>query len=293
MKSRAVLVMRPEPRFRRDAFEAGLKACGYRVEIYTTANDVRTPFARGDVLVVWTRHEPRYGDLCAQCEAAMGTVLVAENGYLAKAPFQMREYFAISRDDHNGAGWFPYCDDVAPPKSRWDALGVELQPKISGSHPDAHIIVREQRGIGSSVMASPPDWHMEMVRRLRKVTGRRIIVRSHPGFNNPERPLGGDLKGCHVVVTWASSLAVRALVLGADVAILAPHHVLAPRDVTNDRGLRVTETQLFRRIGSYGVVQSDRLRPLWRMAWAQWHVSEIADGLPFRRLIASEFPPRS
>ena len=216
--------------------------------------------------MIWTRHEGRHGSQAAAYDAAGARVLVVENGYLNKSPFRRQDY-AIAVDDHNGAGrWF-----TGGPE-RWRKLGVEVAPWRQVGE---HVIVREQRGIGSKLMASPPAWHETTLKRLAGITDRRLVLRTHPGLKDPERPLLEDLAGAHAVVTWGSSLGCRATVLGVPVFYEAPHHVL--EGVLN-RGLENIEAPLKR----------DRLPALERMAWAMWSVDEIAGGEPFDYLLGIE-----
>ena len=197
-------------------------------------------------------------------------MLVVENGYLAKDPYWRREEFAIAIGDHNGAGrWY-----VGGPE-RWQRMNVRLWPwrKQGGRH----VLVREQRGIGSALMASPkrPMWHEDVMKRLRAVTDRPIRLRKHSGVKTPATPLLDDLAGCHAVVTWASSMAVRALTFGVQVFYEAPHWICEDAGV---RGIQDIESP------DYG----DRIPAFERLAWAQWHVDEIAAGLPFDYLLSNE-----
>jgi hypothetical protein len=75
--TRALVLVRAQPQYRREAFEAGARAAGYQV-----VSSLPTP-ARTDICITWNR----YGGADAQAravEAAGGQVLVTENGYLGR-----------------------------------------------------------------------------------------------------------------------------------------------------------------------------------------------------------------
>ncbi|MCH8990901.1 MAG: hypothetical protein IIA44_04005 [Acidobacteria bacterium] len=186
---------------RHTAIETGLKACGYKIARGAG------PGGADDVLVTWTVHRGYKERAARKFEAAGGRVIVCEEAYFRRiggAP-----YFALALHDHNGAGRWP---EGGP--QRWDGFGIGLKPWRQRGH---HILVREQRGIGSEHMASPPNWHQAMANRLRAVTDRPIVLRWHPKSRAEPRkaleqpPLEAALKDCWSVVTWASAIAGPAL----------------------------------------------------------------------------------
>lgn len=259
--SRAFCLLRQAPHYRKDAFDAGLKAAGYEL---ATAGANRA--ATGDVVVIWNRYGANE-QLANQAEAGGATVLVVENGYCGQDETG-HQLYAIAKHGHNGSGtWRAGAD------TRWDSLGIEIAPwRESGEH----ILVCGQRGIGSRTMASPADWHNTMLRKLRGITRRPIVVRQHPGNNpDPKRPsLEAQLQDCWAVVVWSSTSGVQALIRGIPVFYDAPHFICA--------GAASREIQ---QIDAPPCL--DRLQALRRMAWAQWNLSEIQAGTPFRHLQAA------
>lgn len=252
---RALCLIRPQPHYRSDVFLAGLKAAGF------TVGAVPDP-RPSDLLVIWNR----YGEFDVQArrfERAGAQVLVVENGYLGKDA-NGRQHYAIALGGHNGSGRWR----IGGPE-RWEALGIELKPwRASGDH----IVVRAQRGIGTPLMASPVGWHTMMAQRLRLQTKRPIVVRQHPA-QAPEQPsLEQQLEGGHALVTWASSDAGKALVMGVPVFYCAPHLVCS---AACRRGIGDLENP------SLG----DRLPAMTALAWAQWSLEEIGRGEPFKWLL--------
>jgi hypothetical protein len=250
----AVLQIREQPSYRREAFEAGLKRLGY-----TDVRDYRCgkhwPSGPDDLLVLWNLLRGRDEQYAKAWEAKGGTVLVCENGYLQR---QDKTHYAISTHGHNGSGWFPILDDG---KQRLERLGFELKP-MREIPPDGLIVVRGQRGIGSALMASPPHWAENMVAKLRGKGYKHVQLMKHPGDKGKlEADLAMIQKAARLVI-WSSAMGVRALVEGVPVDHSAPRWICAG----------------WRLIG--------RESALANMACAQWHYEEIAAGEPFARMKA-------
>lgn len=253
---RAYIGIRAEPHYRRDAFAAGLRACGYDVRFGPPQTyDVDT------VYVSWNRYAEHH-DYCTRLERAGGTCLVAENGYIG-TDVDGRQFYALARHAHNGAGQWP-----SGGPERWDALGVDLKPwRADGGH----ILVAPNRTFGMPGLAMPLDWPARVVRHLREVTKREIRVRPHPGNDPPRRPLERDLEGCWAVVIWASSVGVKALIQGVPTIACSPFWIMK---------------------SAAGVLEQvelppmlDRLPAFHRLSFAQWAVPEIASGKAFKYLL--------
>jgi hypothetical protein len=247
---------------RHSAIETGLKACGYKI------TRGAGPGCPDDVLVTWTVHRGHKENAARKFEAAGGRVIVAEEAYFRRVNGE--KCFALALHDHNGAGRWP-----SGGPERWDRLGIELKPWRRDGR---HVLVSEQRQIGSAAMASPPGWHEKMAERLRGLTDRPVVIRWHPKSRaepakaRQQPPLEAALKDCWSVVTWASAIAGPALVAGVPVFVEAPHHVLdgaVERDVANIEA----------------AAYPDRPPAFRRLAWAQWSIAEIASGAAFERLL--------
>jgi len=172
-------------------------------------------------------------------------VLVVENATWGNE-FAGRRWYHIARSRHNTAGMF---DDHGP--ERWDGLVVPFEPFRT----DGSALILPQRGIGSHPTRMPAHW-------LRKAQKRhKARVRPHPGRRKAV-PLEKDLEGVKTVITWGSGAAVKALMLGCHVVSDMPNWI-AEQDNT----------------------EAGRLAMFRRLAWAQWELDEIANGMPFERLI--------
>lgn len=257
---RAFLLIRPEPQYRRDAFEAGLRACGYSIE-----GQPRGAVLPSDVLVIWNRYGRNHA-LASQFERAGARVVVAENGVLGRE-WRGDYWYALYLSAPAGGGFFP-----AGGPERWDGFGVDLCEWRNGGR---EIIVLAQRGIGPPGVAQPTNWHRSIAQQL--AHRGPVRIREHPG----ERPcvsLHTDLAAARCVVTWASCAAIKALLWGIPVfhgynkwlAADAAHHV-----------------QTLINPGPWPTDLPDRLATFRRLGWASWTTRELSTGLPFRRLLES------
>ncbi len=248
---------------RHRAIERGLQAAGWRLE-----RGAGMPRGPHDVLVTWTVHRGHKETTARAFEAAGGQVVVCEEAFFRCVNGE--RHFALALHDHNGAGRWT----VGGPE-RWESFGIELKPWRRAGR---HILVREQRGIGSSRMASPPLWHDDVMRRLKDLTRRPVVFRAHPRSRTcaataaAQPPLEAALQDCHALVTWASAIAARALVAGVPVFYEAPRLACAGACT---RGIAGIERPAY----------PDRLPALERLAWAQWSLGEIESGLAFRVLL--------
>lgn len=213
-------------------------------------------------------HRGAKEDTARAFEAEGGNVVVCEEGYLRH--IKGEPAFAMALHDHNGAGSWR-----AGGPERWDSFGIDLKPwRKQGTH----ILVAEQRGIGSFRMASPPLWHDDAVARIKRITTRPMRFRAHPKSRlypdsaRTQGPLEAALAGAHAVVTWAGSIAVQALIQGVPVFYEAPDLICAGACT---RGIAAIETPPC----------PDRRPALERLAWAQWRLSEIETGAPFDWLL--------
>lgn len=257
---RAVLTIRKEPHYRRDAFERGLRHVGF------TLCELARPADSSDWLILWSRKRGTDEQRADAWEAAGGTVLVVENGYLAKVD---KTHYAISVHGHNGSGWFPVGDE-----DRFSKLGFELKPMRKWEK-GFEIVVRDQRGIGSTLMASPPQWGRRACARLRN-TPVPVRLVPHPGDKNKAAIDEASLRKAAALLTWSSAVGVRALTEGIPVFYDAPHWICA------------SGANRWNGVDLVGSFNPEAVKAaLHCMSHGQWHFDEIATGEPFARIIAN------
>jgi hypothetical protein len=255
---KAYCQIRTDPVYRREAFCKGLAAVGASVVLGGV------PKAQaGDALLIWNRYG-EWHNMASRFEDEGGTVIVAENAYLG-VDRSNRMRYAIALDGHNGSGAWP----MGGPE-RWDALGIALQPwRTSGDH----ILLCPNRSFGRPDMIMPNLWAEKTAEELRRYTKRPVRIRPHPGNGPPKVPLADDLRNAHAVVVWSSSAGCEALVAGIPVFCCGPYWIA--RGAVSRGGLRTIDNPQL----------PDRLPAMHRLAWAQWHVEEIASGEPFQHLL--------
>jgi hypothetical protein len=200
-----VLNIRREPFYRRAAFESGFKRLGY-----TIVDGPARPRSIHDILCSWNRKQGADEQAADEWERRGGTVIIVENGYLAK---EDKTYYAISVHGHCGSGWSGFVDG-----DRFSALGFEIAPwRTDGTE----VVIRAQRGIGSKLMASPPRWAENLANKI----GGRVVP--HPGDKNKFAIDEANLKNAKELHIWSSAMGVRALVRGIPVHHHAPHWICA------------------------------------------------------------------
>jgi hypothetical protein len=246
---RAVIRIRKDPAYRREAFESGLRRLGYDITDGTRDNRDYFPDGSNDLLVLWNKKAGVDEKMADAWEAKGGTVLVVENAYLQKVD---KSAYAISVHGHNGSGWFPVGNE-----DRFTPLGFELKPARFDHQMPALVV--GQRGVGSKLMASPPRWAEDRAAKLDRA-GVHTLLRPHPGQLKPRIPLAVDLARAGSVHIWSSSVGVHALIEGLQVKHHAPHWICQEAQLVG-RELALSE-----------------------MAHGQWTGAEIAAGEPFERM---------
>lgn len=256
--SRAYVAFKDTPHYRMASFMDGLARLGYSV-----SKGLPEYMNQGDVLVTWNRmaQAERAVNLAQQVGAAH---IVAENGFYGQDAEGVQAY-AMALDQHNGAGRWFVGDD-----SRLKALQIEFQPWRAPT--GGAFLVADQRGIGSPLMRSPPDF-AHRAQSIIRAQGREAFVRLHPGRHQPVTSLAQDLEDKDALVVWSSNAATQALIAGV------PVHFMAPHIVTQGAAKRLTTSFLW----NNGV--DKRPEAFKRMSWAQWFLPEIASGEAFRVLL--------
>lgn len=254
---RAQNMLREGVAYRRECYDAGLKAAGYDV---FSRIDKLVP---EDVLLIWNRYG-RFDEEARRFEKSGARVVVTENGYMGKQ-WLGGSWYAMALGHHSGAGsWI----DLGP--ERWDHLNVPLAEWRTGGK---ETVILAQRGIGETGIASPTGWAESM---QRKIGGR---IRPHPGKHEAALSLEDDLRNASSVVTWASSAALKALMLGV------------PVWCAMSRWIGAMAAKPLSEYGTEPMRDSDaRLAMFRRLAWSMWRLDEIKSGIAFQILLKGTLP---
>ncbi|MGP1675904.1 MAG: hypothetical protein ACTS6J_01945 [Burkholderiales bacterium] len=263
---RAWNLTRADMVYRHNSFSAGLKAAGFDVQ-----KGVPTDVKPDEVVLGWNRYGGIH-DIATKTEKAGGIYICAENGYLAEgglSPHDMstRTVYALGRGWHN--------DSTAireGPGDRWQALGIDLKPwRADGGH----VLVCANRSFGAPDRMMPINWADDVAKRLAKLMKREIRIRPHPGNSPPVKPLVDDLAGAWTTVIWSSSAGVHSLIAGVPVICEAPYWIC--------RGATFESFPAVGDMDDFGTAL--RLSAMQRLAWGQWHLSEIESGYAFNCLL--------
>ena len=191
------------------------------------------------------------------------------NNISARNPTGNKLYHRIVRND------LQHKTIVSRPADRWQALGIQLQP----------------RKFGRRIIVAAPDekpcryygidqhqWIEQTVAEIKKHTDRPIEIRQRA----PRRidrvataPLHQVLaSGVHALVTFNSVAGVEAIFAGVPAFVLAPSHVADP---VASKDLSQIENPIW--------TDQDTL-DAWchSMAYGQYHVKELQNGTAFRMM---------
>lgn len=191
---------------------------------------------------------------------------------------------------HNTAD---FCNHGSPP-DRWQELSRAANlPLLPYRETGRHILLVGQIPSDASLQgADIIGWMEETIHALRQRTKRRIVVRPHPGTQRrdlkrikarilgrsgvkldmpPSGTIRDALSGCFLCVTYSSSAAIDALLMGVPAVAMSPASLAWP--VTDHDLERLEDPTLY-----------PREQWLHDLAYAQWTEAEIGSGLAWARL---------
>lgn len=203
-------------------------------------------------------------------------IVLMDSGYVRRGD-GVDNYQMVALDGLNGRGGFRF--DKADSK-RWPDLGVEIAPWREDGN---HILVVGQVPWDASVQNSMHvKWLRDTVHELQRHTKRPIRFRPHPkawqhcppikGASYSRRAIEKDLEDCWCAVTFNSNVGVDAVLAG--VPVIAMDRGSMAYDVA-DHDLRSVEAPTIH-----------EHRQIWaeRLAYTQWNLEEMQQGLPWRHL---------
>lgn len=172
-----------------------------------------------------------------------------------------------------------YFQNYAHPAARFGRFGVHMEEWRKAGR---HILL-----VGMSAKAAAAEgfqanqWERDTIARLREFTDRPILYRPKPNWREA-KPLPGSeygiaqtleesFRNCHAVVTHHSNVAVDALVAG--IPCICPHGVAS---VISGHNLSEIESP---------PTMPGRLQWAADVAWTQWSIEEMTDGLAYRYLV--------
>lgn len=258
MRSVFVRVLRRPP-YHGDRIERAFGRLGYRATM-------RPEPAAGNVMVTWNRY-PRDENFASAYERSGGHVVVVENGYFGRN-WRGAEWYALSLDQHNGAGRLP-----RPSADRWQSFGIDLRPWRKRGE---EVVILATRGMGSARVREPSGWAAAQLKSLSKSSAVPVRVRAHPG---PQAQcltddLVADLSRAWAAVTWGSGAGIKAILAGVPVFHGLEGWIGSPAARMIDAGFGEPFT-------------GDRLSMCHRLASAMWSIDEIEDGIALEWLMSA------
>lgn len=263
------------------AFAKGGEAVGLDLD-YVFLDDEKGRARIYDIAVVFGIRKTRVpksfprGDVIDAHRKQGKTIVVLERGFVHRD-----RYFSAGFGGINGRADF---NNEARGADRWLQLETPLEPMRNGG---SHIVLCGQVPWDASVQHTDHiGWIAEASRKLRDFTDLPILFRPHPlaadstpSFIGTERstgPLDNDLAGAAAVVTFNSNTGVEALIRGIPV-------------LSFDEGSMVYsvtphEFRILPALIRGKCLLPDRGQWANNLAYAQWNLEEMAQGLPWRHL---------
>lgn len=246
-----------------DAFEAGLRKIGHTV-VYNQMNS--------DAAIIWS---VLWHGRMKQNKS------VWDHYRRLNKPVIVLEVSCLQRDNTwkigiNGINAGSYFVPTQVDGSRIEQLGISLKPWQQGEN----IVVCPQHGYSHQWRNNPAvdDWLRNTLTQIQQHTNRPIIVRPHPRFpinikniTVSKVPFKQDLLNAWAVINWNSNPGIESIIDGVP-SFVGPDSLAAPvanidlSDIENPR-------------------MPDRTQWLNELAWTEWTVEEMANGIPQRLLI--------
>jgi hypothetical protein len=258
-----------------DAFRYSLIQAGHTVHDNYPSADVDVIWS-----VLWSGRMAANKTIWDTAQALRKPVIVLEVGGIMRGTTWKVGLNGINKD-----AFFVKDKDA----SRANGLGLALRPwRSQGEH--VLICGQHDRSLQWQNMPNASQWFSDTIAEVRKYTDRKIVIRPHPRcpivpvehqFKNvikqaPAKRAGTyddyDIRfdNAHAVVSWTSNPGIRAVINGYPVftgptslAYLVANHNLAD----------IESPQMF-----------DRQQWLNDLAWTEFTIQEIAQGLPLKHL---------
>jgi hypothetical protein len=258
--------LNPRGKIAMECFTAGLRRLG--VDVMPTTLKSAVPST--EPMVCWGVFKERLKDRVAirdlqRAQRALGDLVIVERGFVNR-----EDTYMVGWNDINGRA--AYAHDLGGcPSDRWDALKVELEPWRTSGH--EVLVIGQVPWDTSCQHADMAKWVSETCTRLKGQRIGPVVFRPHPlqpraiptrglavDAVDLDRPLREALKSARLVLTFCSNVGVDATIMGV-------------------RAMADDPTSMI-----HGVRQEQRESWAHWLAYCQWSLSEIANGLAWQHL---------
>lgn len=256
-----------------DAFAAGCMARGETIVRY----DLESPKVP-DVDVAFIFGVKSRERFQAMREAGINTVYFDKGYDRTTVPGPERKECLFWRVAVNSHHPTPYLPRMRSPDDRWKALGIQVRPWQR--RPGGPIIVA-----GSSLkyhefsgLPHPTEYAADVVRKIRKRVGTKVIYRPKPSWKEAEPVNGAEFS---VIPEKLSDLLAEASVLVTNGSNSCFEAVLAgvPCIVLGEAVARpISSTSIDSVAKPYLATEEERMQWLADLAYCQWTMDELRSG---------------
>ena len=178
----------------------------------------------------------------------------------------------------NGRHPTPYFQQVSHPKDRFQEMHIDIKPWRKGG---SHVLIAGMSGKAAAAEGLIPEyWERNAVAQIKKLTERTVVYRPKPNYSNCHHIQGAVMQrnvelqnaliNCHAVATHHSNVAVDAILAG--VPAFCVEGVASP--MSCDDLSKIEEPWM----------PDNRIQWASDIAYCQWSMVEIQNGLPWKHL---------
>jgi len=242
------------------ALYSGSKAAGFTPEYLAPSGFHPNDHVKGVRLVCVLGLRPRSKSIFDYYVNLKIPVLVVDSAYIHRS----RGYMQLGL---NGLNWIP----PEAPHDRAEQMGLIPQGTANSKRGDKILICRQKPGDAQHDIPDVDAWMDVVKKQISKLSLRKIIDRPHPQVAGSETTLTEDLAESWCMVTYNSTAAYEAMLVGVPVfcSESAVYKECASTDFTKIEK-------------PYLPAIKTRQKFLDRLAWAQWKHEEIATGEPVK-----------
>jgi hypothetical protein len=260
------------------AFARGVSTSGGRVEFLDPLERGiahRSTIDRFDIHVVFSSMYNNADEIIALCKLRDKPVIVIDAGYMDR-----ENYFSIGLGGINANADFK---NSLSPDDRFQRLNLDVNHDAHGSW---YVLIVGQHRL--DMQCAPIVWAQSVLQEIRKYTDEPVVYRPHPedrknpGINGAllsKRSLLEDVSGARYMVTHNSNVVVDSVLRGIPI-LTTGISVCEPVAKHDFKYLDVNKYS--------GEPSGNSTQLLNDLAYAQWTIYEMEEGIPFRRLMGLE-----
>ena len=266
-----------------EAIIKGARQYGFEGYKLVTCPEECTP-SPDDILIIWNRHL-KQDAVAKHFEKAGAKVWLFENPYISTD--DKADWFSVGLGLHNCIEYSPKLQDDG---TRWRKLFNKPIKEWKNPCSEGTVLIISQNkhwgggGIGFEQYRQPSCWDSQTCEQIKLKTRRPLLFRQHPnayqrGWANgmPEylrnrisdgtNPIVDDLRNAACTVVYTSNAATESLLEGVPVFVCGPS--VYCMEACNKGIDKLNAPQM----------PDCREELFHRMAWAQYHISEIEKGM--------------